>query len=285
MADYNLYPSVDKDYNFPPPIRKQFIESPEIYSAIVNEVTARSAGKVTGDGILRIVASKNPDLALKNGDLLLVLETPMFWTNFSEYASGSQPSDWKNEWANADWKVMDMSATNGGKILRYTATVQARRTLSWNKTASAAAAHADQEIVLRWRSSTHDAAGRALLRGSGGLSDGSGYYASYSPTESVARLGLYLEGAAPASANVDSKEIAYAANTWYRTRARIEGGRRMMKIWRDGTTEPTAWSVEAAAPQILTPGFLGIMCYGIGTADIDWVGMAFDGGTAPSSAV
>lgn len=286
MAEYNLYPSVDENFNFPPPVRKAFVESPEVASMIVSEVAYRSGGKITGQGVLRILASKDADTPLTDGDLLLVLPTPRFFTDFNEYGTGSIPDDWTPRWGTTSWTVVDDSSATGGKVLRHESLLDSRRLMTWNKAATAERQYKDAEIVSRWRSSTHDGAMRAALRASGTLGAETGYYYSYSPSSSTARLGLYVNGEQLMANNADSAPIPFVANTWYMTRARVEGNSRMMKIWRSGTTEPVEWSVVSTAEKTLTnAGWLGLFVFGRGVTDIDYVGMAFDGGRAPTKAV
>lgn len=286
MTEFNLYPSVDKNYNFPPPIRKAFVESPEVASMITSEVAHRSGGKITGQGVLRILASKDADMQLSDGDLLLVLATPRYFTDFGEYETGVMPADWTSRWSSINAKVVDAPSASGGKALRYEATLDARRALTWNKVSSSEFQFADMEMVYRWRSSTPDAAARAALRASGSGGSETGYYYSYSPTTFTGRLGLYVDNAHVQTNNKDTPVIPFNADTWYMSRVRVEGNTRSMKIWDSQTPEPVEWGVVSTAETTLTqPGWAALFLFGKGVCDIDYVGVAFDGGRAPTKAV
>lgn len=243
-------------------------------------------GVITGLGVKRMIVSKDPLEPLVDGDLLILIDTRRYFTDFSADTTGVVPTGWTEPWITTPtWTVeADVSAT-GGKLLRAVVTGSGRNVLAWT---GQPADSADMETVIRWRSTAVNSAGvKHVLRGAGaatgtttGISVGGGnpYYQNiqygYWSAGSFFEIGQMSGDPLPIKQN----------NVWYRSRLRVEGESIKYRVWEDGTSEPSVWHVDITSSVVTGAGWSGVYLQDAGTTDIDWVGLALDGGPAPQSA-
>lgn len=207
----------------------------------------------------------------------------IYSTNFSGYTVDVQPSDWAARWVTADnnWLTKSKAATDGGKVLENTGTVDGRHLLSWDAI-DADVNRADVEILARVRtSSTVADQFRLTVRGSGAAGAETGYNLLFNSISNVFRLHKYVAGA---STNIgNALTYAYAVNTFYYVKFRVSGSSLMGKVWLDdGLTLEPDWQVTATDTAITAAGWVGVGNFeSTGTRDIDFISVATNGDSAP----
>ena len=253
-------------------------------SALGTPVAALTADKVEGIGVGRIVATKDPDFPLEDGDLMILIDTPRYFTDFSGYPTGQAPADWSLPWSQGNYTVVDDAGADGGKVLREGSSSSVRRPISWDAIDEDAATHADVEVVFKWRANQESAVPRSILRGAGGPGDETGYLAGHSITRSGLQLGYYVNGSATLTTD-ENVGPAWVDDQWYITRARAEGTTVSARTWVASEPEPVQWQITREWEHVNTPGFVGLLPQGPGVKDYNWMGVAFDGGPAPKEAI
>lgn len=200
------------------------------------------------------------------------------FTDFAEYTTGSQPSDWTVTDGDADkWKVAEDVGATGGKVLHHESGAN-QTALGWDRAVDAETVH---ECVARIKltafAATAQAAGLTLR------DDGS-------PTASLLHLkledridGLIVhEGVAA----LGTYGLTVDAGTWYWLRFRVEGTAWKAKVWTGSAEdEPEAWSVEGDDPVDVTVGRMGVVATWFKVMDVDVFGFVTGGGTAPTAPI
>jgi len=204
-------------------------------------------------------------------------------TNFSGYTADVAPSDWTARWVTASntWAVRSKASVEGGKTLENTGTVDGRHLLSWN-TVDADSGRADAEVLARMRSSSTGAGQlRLTVRGSGAAAAESGYSVEICTTAAAdMRVSKLVSGTQTLLSPLHA--FAFAANTWYYVRFRVNGTSLKAKVWADGTEEPTSWQIEITDSSISAAGWIGASnVESTGTRDWDWFSIGTAGDTAP----
>src|SRR5690606_36696572 len=120
-----------------------------------------------GVGVRRIIASDDPNYPLQDGDLLILINVPRDFTDFSEYDTGDFPSDWTMPWATADATVVADASATGGKVLRVVNPDAVRRAFSWTQATDKALQSDIIELAYKWRTNNLNGGVRAIVRGSG----------------------------------------------------------------------------------------------------------------------
>lgn len=238
------------------------------------EVPTFSAA-VHGVGIRRMLASKNVEEPMDDGDILIVLDTPQYFTDFTLGAAGEQPSGWSKQWEDGEWIVAYSEDATGGKSLQQTASGTGRRVLAWDDLAEDAAQYPDVEIVFKWRG----IAARSVVRGSGADGNETGFAAGRNDSNEMIQLFEYVNGSAGFVGSEPEEE--HLLDRWYITRFRAHGSYLVTRTWEAGSPEPSIWLAERDRDTITDGGFIGVLGWGPGISEYDWFGAAFDGGRAP----
>ncbi|MEX1093324.1 MAG: hypothetical protein WEF28_09220, partial [Acidimicrobiia bacterium] len=209
-----------------------------------------------------------------------------YFTDFSEYSTGSAPSDWtrRHNTTGVGWTVEADAGATGGKVLRRgTASGTDRRSLSWDAIDSDPDRD-DVEILFRFRSATKLDA-RAFVRGSGGSGNETMYTLGLaSPSgNNTLRVGKY-DGGTFTALN-DTAYAGYTTNTWFWCRMQVQGTTLRRRVWEDGTTEPTSWVDPQTDSAVTAAGWVGVFNFQADAVDIDLFGVGTNGDTAPSEAV
>jgi len=200
------------------------------------------------------------------------------WTDFSEYTTGVQPSDWTEKLrTTSGTAIVRADGVLGGKCLEIDV-IANRYFAAWDDFGDSLA---DVEVLAKARVAPtgYDHTPRIAVRGGG--SDGN---------EQVAWGGFQTEQDqvvcwkyTPTSQAVgDAGEPAYtcAVNEWHWLRVRVRGTQYKVKVWPDGTNEPDTWQIFTTDTSF-TSGWVGVGGYG-NNADIDWFGVATGGASVPS---
>lgn len=208
-----------------------------------------------------------------------------YFTDFSEYTTNVQPSDWTRRWVttNVIWEVREDGTATGGKYLFHERNALGgdRHVLSWD-VIDADSGRADVELVFRWRADVSSPSRlNGLTRGSGTSSE-TGYihgwaYGSYSGVQ----LAQY-DGGSFSRFGQDSRG-SYSGGTWIVTRVRVNGTDHKVRHWADADPEPETWDIEESNSDITAAGWVGFMQFSNGPVyEIDWIGVGTGGDVAPT---
>lgn len=210
-------------------------------------------------------------------------EPQQFWTDFTEYTVGSEPSDWRQLWEAGDWRVVDEPNLPHGRALRHvTGTVSARYGLTWNKVDKSALTN-NVEIVFQWRSTSPSSA-LGLVRASGATPAEAVGYAGGGTGDSQVTLTNYATG----SAKNSNVFFLQSVGQWYRTRVRARGVTVYMRTWLATDPEPGTWNVVLENTRD-EKGRVGLFTYtgassGTVNRDFAWIGVGVGGLDAPIKA-
>lgn len=185
-----------------------------------------------------------------------------FWTDFSEYTDGVQPSDWteRRDTTIGTAVVTATGAPHAAKALKITKTANSNDyAISWNAVGTPTG-----DVELLWRAyftSTGTTAGGAdqgVIHGSGGAGTYNGYAAQTNGTggSTVTHVSRYTNG----SQNIldtPASNVATAVNAWRWCRAQRVGTTIRARWWAEGATEPGTWPVSATDATYST-GWVGL---------------------------
>lgn len=234
------------------------------------------AGAVQSQGVGRIVTSTNYEEPLEDGDLLIVLPGRQWFTDFSHLAAGTPPNGWSPRWAGALWNVVASQEGSGDRLLRAENTGAARTALVWDEVPTTA----DAEMVFRWRSfGAVTGAARPTLRGGGNAGSEAGMYIFHINGGFLTPARL-VAGSATTYSNRET--VTWEAGRWYITRHRAFGTQWRSKTWPADEPEPDEWDFLGNATWTADPGWVGFQrSVDAARLDVDWIGVALDGGLAP----
>ena len=243
----------------------------------------QTTGAQFNSGILNnVLGNSNGTASIK-----YATTTGMYFTNFSEYATGSSPTGWTKRYDTTGtvWMVRDDSTAVGGKVLRVEGSAAARRGLSWDILDSVSA---DADIFFRYKlpaPSANDI--YSLIRGSGAdASTANTYRIGHNINSGYEReISKYVSGTYGAIAGNSMYEDV---DVWYNARANFSGTALKYKTWLASTSEPETWNLETTDSSISAAGWIGLFAFtnnsGVG-ASIDSFGVNISGGVAPTSTI
>lgn len=181
-----------------------------------------------------------------------------YFTDFSEYTTGSLPSDWTRRWASdgTDWIVRADAGSSGGKSLFVEGDgASHRRMLSWNILDSASAT-----VEMYWtfslESTSNDCFGAA--RGSGSASSEQAYRIGYNQASRGYELAKYVSGS---YTRISYGALSLSTGTWYKSRALVSGNNLKLRTWLATDSEPGTWNLEATDTSITTAGWIGLAAF------------------------
>lgn len=206
-----------------------------------------------------------------------------YFTDFSEYTTGPQPSDWTARYeADASWGVNADAGATGGKVLHYAQTGDGLNAITWDVIDSDSN-RANVEIVARFRYTEASTAQISLIARASGTALGS----SSTQYEGGAEDGGDIYKAAklnPGYTELANVAQAQTIDTWYWLRFRVNGTTLQVKFWVDGDSEPASWGIETTDSDISAAGWVGIGTYDEDSFEVDLIGIGTNGDTAPTSA-
>jgi hypothetical protein len=208
-----------------------------------------------------------------------------YFTDFSEYATGIQPSDWTRRISElATWTVQDDATSEGGKVLRASALGSNSREGFSLDVIDTDPDRADAEVFFRCKWPTAPEFDCfAMFRASGASSAAANLYrvgarrttASDNETSQIAK---YVTGSfTPIIAGLSGSRLD---NTYYNVLAQVRGQLLKLKIWLATDPEPAAWTIEGSDTQITAAGWIGLFKFTSAACDID----VFSVGTGTDSA-
>ena len=250
-------------------------------AAVIGKIESHvPADVVTSPYGVRILVSDDPDTPLEEGDLLLVFAPPPteFFTDFTDSAVGAPPVGWSTRWgAENYYKVVAEPDGTGGVVLREEGAPSiVNRSLAWD----AVGTQSDVEIVMRYRNRANTGPIRPALRLGdnpercyhAGIRNANAYTIDY---RNGTDTGILAE----------EPHTFPSPSGWLITRMRAEGNQISVKTWADGQPEPDVWDLTATDTTI-TDGAVGLRTFASAHwREVDWVGVAIDGRTAPMEPV
>ena len=205
-----------------------------------------------------------------------------YYTDFSEYTVGVQPSDWTQRWQiDQAWTVEADAGAPGGKVLRSPVeTGDVRRGWTWDAI-DADADRADVEIFAQIKYTGVAAESDLLLtsRGSGTSSSVTTYRHGARPYNNEVALSEYVGSNFDYVGDV--KFYTMSAGTSYDVLVQVRGTAHKIKAWVTGESEPAAWDVEAIDSSISAAGWVGLLKYRGASTDVS----VFSVGTGTDSAL
>ena len=205
-----------------------------------------------------------------------------YFTDFSEYTAGSQPSDFTERWDTAavTATVETVSGAAGGVALRFVSG-GGPAAISWDEIDSDSDRD-DVEILTRIRRTTSTGLNSmgVLARAVNLEATRTGYFSTISVSLKTDR---YLNGG---YSSFSDTSFAASIEVWYYVRARFNGTNVKLKAWSgDLVDEPSDWGIETTNSDISGAGWVGFFNFNSGTVEYDFLGVGTNGDTAPSSAV
>ena len=205
-----------------------------------------------------------------------------YFTDFTEYSTGSQPSDWTNlRDSGGDWTVESDSDGVGDRILLLSGGDEfSEEVLTWD-----VASGSDVEILVKWRQEDSDdtSASRPILRAQGG-SNRNHYFSSIFRDGENQWIEKYTDDTYSDIGSGGGPD-AFSFTSWTWTRFRINGSSLHSRSWDDGTSEPSDWHVEATDSDH-SSGETGLGRRDAGPdLEFDKVGVGTEGDAAPSEEV
>lgn len=191
-------------------------------------------------------------------------ETGVVHTNFAEYPSNQTPHDFQilATTGNQTLTVVDADNVSGLKVLRHTSTQNANRMFLWNKIPS-------QENILvshRFRLSTttgYQVGIWARIKSTSPITS----YVVWITDGNAIRLEKYVGGVAT---QIAVNFQTFSANVWYWLEMEVVGNIIRARIWSDGITKPTAWTVQTTDNDITGTGLAAIASFqATGTREFD----------------
>lgn len=201
-----------------------------------------------------------------------------FLTDFSEYATGAQPTGWTQRLGTSTYLVVDDAGATGGKVLRLSVSASLHRSLSWDAVGSVSTV----EIVIRFRVSTASPVMFPLKLRGAGSSGNETHYTAYFTGGGLQIYRYEFSGAAQVSTGFPT--VTLTANQWYWCRMNAAAGLVQVRFWADGTAEPGTWTNSGTDGTPLAAGWVGVGALSISggqTLDFDVVGVGTNGDVAP----
>lgn len=203
-----------------------------------------------------------------------------YYTDFSEYTTDAQPSDWTEVWDTGQTFIVRANGSyTGGKYLEAKESLDYQRTgLSWNDVDGVSA---DQELLCRFNVGT---AGIFLpaLRASGTEAARTGYILLFRNDSTGYILRKAVAGTETALATVS---FTINDNTFYWVRFRAYGTAIKVRVWADGDSEPGTWNTEVTNGDVTGAGKVQVGTSGNTGNNIlvDTVAVATGGDTATNA--
>ena len=213
-------------------------------------------------------------------------------TDFSEYSTGSAPSDWTNRWATSWTTQVETSAllnSFGGNMLELAPSADARKLLSWDDI-DADAHRDDVEILCRFQLNGTSPPNNQWLylfgRGSGAAASENSYQVYLNATSIY--IAKYVSGTSTALVNQPISNFGDLFNRfnyddipWW-LRFRINGTSLKAKLWPTLVPEPYQWQLETTDSDVTGTGWVGLGNFdsdGSKTVEVDYFVAGTNGDT------
>ena len=204
-----------------------------------------------------------------------------YGTDFSEYTTGQQPSDWTKRFvSDIEWLVEEDVSGTGGRLIRgSTGSGSSRNGLSWDAIDSDAD-RADTQIFMRVRFpvSVSNAEVLTMSRASDPAPGANMYRHGLRPYNTEISLASYVDGSYSGFGDAIGPN---SVGTFYNILTETRGSNHKIKVWIDGNSEPTLWDLEATDFGLSAAGWIGIFRFRPDAVDIDFYGVGTGADDAP----
>jgi hypothetical protein len=207
-----------------------------------------------------------------------------YFTDFSEYTSEAQPSDWTRRFGTGTWTAEDDAGATGGKVLRQVGPTNFDF-LAWDAI-DADVDRDDSEVLFRARFTTAGGTNteiRALHRGSN-TSGRTGYVNGLRPGTTSANSS-YLNAGSFTDIQATNPGGLPSADQWFWVRSRVVGTTIQLRFWLDGNAEPGTWTFENTDATVAGAGWIGLYSNRDQLIEVDVYGVGTNGDAAPDEAV
>ena len=208
-----------------------------------------------------------------------------YFTNFSEYTTGVQPTDWTKRFhATFDWLVEDdAGATGGKKLVCQEATASDRNGLSWDAI-DGDVNRADGTTYARIRFPTVSLNDEILMmiRGVGSDTNETAIRSGPRPKNSQIEIAKYVNAN---FSSIATYTLSFTENVWYDVEAQSVGTSQKLKFWLASDPKPTAWQIETTTSTPTAAGWVGLFRFDTGLVEIDRFGFGSGTDAAPTSPV
>jgi hypothetical protein len=208
-----------------------------------------------------------------------------YFTDFSNYPLGQQPTGWNRYWRLSDSAVAPSTflVTDigfGNYALRAQSIFPGGGTVESSLAWDALGTVLDGEVVIKVRFNSLSAQKYVLEARTVGDSLVNHYRAGVSPGGSEFRLRR-------AGTTLTQLAGAFTSNVWYGIRLRFIGTAISAKIWLWQDSEPASWTLTATDSVVVPAGKIAIALTATSSStnflDVDLLGVAFNGDTAPTA--
>lgn len=181
-----------------------------------------------------------------------------FETDFSEYTTGVQPSDWTERFYTASFTcTVEEDAVNGlnGKVLQVVSTTSSETLLAWDKLDDTQ----DAEVLVL--ASTDDLSDRhvPIVRGKYYSANVYDAYASFQDSVQSINYVRCLQQNTVYANILSSGTVPFLYdNQLIWIRLRIQGSSIKQKIWYYVNAEPEEWQIDGVDTTITAPGYIGV---------------------------
>jgi len=208
-----------------------------------------------------------------------------YFTNFSEYTTGVQPTDWTKRFhATFDWLVEDdAGATGGKKLVCQEATASDRNGLSWDAI-DGDVNRADGTTYARIRFPTISSNDEILMmiRGVGSDTNETAIRSGPRPDNSQIEIAKYVNAS---FLFITTYTFSFTENVWYDVEAQSIGTSQKLKVWLASDPKPTAWQIDTTTSTPTAAGWVGLFRFDTGLVEIDRFGFGSGTDAAPTAPV
>lgn len=253
---------------------------------------------VASEEVRRVILSKNPELALRPGELLLLQESLKWFTDFHDTPIGEHPVGMEEIWDPSlrySMSVAYEETALSGKVLQLETDIPAYRLLKFPEPQDLSTESIENigsvDITMKFRADQPTSVPRLAVwvAGSPFTNDRQNMHGLYRPTNPGQLTAGYIH-LGNSGRTIDGNVRAFTPYQWYIMRVRISYSRTTgsyrfnVRMWNAGEKEPTGWGFRTTeALDNMTPTEVaGIYFRGPGYAEIDWVGVSWDSGKSPN---
>lgn len=207
----------------------------------------------------------------------------IYTTDFSEYTTGVNLSDWSDFWSagGSTYQAASNSGTYkvGSKCCEFAQTASSRKVITWDDIGSVADSDIIVKINITDSLGSSDGA-RVFSRVGGSSSSEDGYF--FSINNSQVKINKYVAGVSTAIA---LKTFEYNVGDSYYFRCQTTGTTLRCKIWAENAVEPYDWLISQTDTS-LSSGYVGFGGYSSGedfSIDYFSCGVGVDSSVFPPS--
>lgn len=239
---------------------------------------------VVSPDIARIFRSKDAEYPIGNLDLLVLIETPSYFTDFSDQIIGEAPSGWTPRWADEGLHTIQRNPSSSNGVVLYhpegSSGDIAIKALSMDILDGITDIEDPIEVTFKWRGGP-ETQPRAFTHGSGQVrSTINGLFGGYFNLRNTDGMVSFNDGTS-SDLFYSPRDLVPNDGSWFITRFRAHPNKDLkIRTWKNGHPEPKSWHRTVTLTS-LPVGWIGLATVGSGWTEYDWFGVALEGGRAP----